>query len=111
MSGGASGGALMRAHDWSNSPLGSPETWPQSLSSVVGVLLQSRFPMFVAWGKELGFLYNDPYAEILGAKHPRALGIRFYDIWAEIWSDISPLIDAALAAQASYRERQTLGSH
>ena len=70
-------GALMRAHDWSTSPLGAPETWPQSLRSVVGLMLTSKFPMFVAWGPELGFLYNDPYAEILGAKHPRALGARF----------------------------------
>jgi PAS domain S-box-containing protein len=60
--------------------------------------------MFVAWGDSLGFLYNDPYAEILGAKHPRALGGRFHDIWSEIWSDISPLIDAAMAGQAIYRE-------
>jgi signal transduction histidine kinase len=60
--------------------------------------------MFVAWGKDLGFLYNDPYAEILGAKHPHALGRRFYDIWSEIWADISPLIDAALAGHATYRE-------
>jgi signal transduction histidine kinase/ActR/RegA family two-component response regulator len=60
--------------------------------------------MFVAWGPDLGFLYNDPYAEILGAKHPRALGRRFFDIWSEIWADISPLIDAALAGQATYRE-------
>jgi PAS domain S-box-containing protein len=60
--------------------------------------------MFVAWGNDLGFLYNDPYAEILGAKHPRALGRRFYDIWSEIWPDISPLIDAAMAGHATYRE-------
>ena len=60
--------------------------------------------MFVAWGTDLGFLYNDPYAEILGAKHPRALGRRFYDIWSEIWPDISPLIDAAMDGQATYRE-------
>ena len=60
--------------------------------------------MFVAWGENLGFLYNDPYAEILGAKHPRALGRRFYDIWSEIWADISPLIDAAMAGDATYRE-------
>ena len=60
--------------------------------------------MFVAWGAELGFLYNDPYAEILGAKHPRALGSRFHDIWSEIWPDISPLIDAAMNGQATYRE-------
>ena len=51
-------------------------------------MLDSRVAMFVAWGPELGFLYNDPYAEILGAKHPRALGNRFQDIWSEIWSDI-----------------------
>jgi signal transduction histidine kinase/CheY-like chemotaxis protein len=104
LAGGGSTGALMRAHDWSDSALGPPDTWPQSLRTVVGLLLQSRFPMFVAWGKELGFLYNDPYAEILGAKHPRALGRRFYDIWSEIWPDISPLIDAAMAGHATYRE-------
>ena len=40
--------------------------------------------MFVAWGAELGFLYNDAYAEILGVKHPDAIGRRFYEIWSEI---------------------------
>ncbi len=104
LAGGGKMGALMRSHDWSSSPLGSPETWPQALRSVVGLLLQSQFPMFVAWGPDLAFLYNDSYAEILGAKHPRALGIRFYEIWSEIWSDISPLIDAAMAGHATYRE-------
>jgi signal transduction histidine kinase len=97
-------GGLMRAQDWTTSPLGPPESWPPSLRAVVSLLLQSRFPMFVAWGHDLGFLYNDPYAEILGAKHPRALGRRFFDIWSEIWADISPLIDAAMAGQATYRE-------
>jgi PAS domain S-box-containing protein len=104
LQGGGAVGALMRAHDWSRSPLGAPGTWPQPLRTVVGLLLQSRFPMFVAWGDALGFLYNDAYAEILGAKHPRALGRPFHDVWAEIWPDISPLIDAALAGESIYRE-------
>ena len=104
LEGGGRAGALMRDHDWSRSPLGHPDEWPHALRTVVGLLLQSRFPMFVAWGKDLGFLYNDSYSEILGAKHPGALGSRFYDIWSEIWSDISPLIDAAMAGQATYRE-------
>jgi two-component sensor histidine kinase len=103
LSGGGEVGALMRGRDWSRSVLGAPEGWPQSLRSVVGLLLNSKFPMFVAWGPELGFLYNDAYAEILGAKHPAALGARFHDIWAEIWPDISPLIDAAMAGEATYR--------
>ncbi|MFC7536104.1 PAS domain S-box protein [Sphingomonas sp. GCM10030256] len=101
-------GAMMRAHDWSNSPLGPPESWPKSLQSVVSLMLNSGFPMFVAWGSELGFLYNDSYSEILGDKHPQALGRPFHDIWAEIWPDISPLVDAALAGEASFRENLPL---
>ena len=85
-------GALMRLHDWSGFPLGAPDAWPQSLSTVVGLMLNSKFPMFVAWGPELGFLYNDSYAEILGGKHPTALGRRFEAIWQEIWSDIGPIV-------------------
>ena len=101
---GGATGKLMRTLDWLASPLGPPDTWPQSLRSVVGLLLTSKFPMFVAWGAGLGFVYNDAYAEILGSKHPSALGRRFHDIWAEIWSDISPLVEAALAGEAVYRE-------
>ena len=59
-------GALMLAHDWSTSPLGEPGTWPSALRSTVALMLGSSIPMFVAWGDELGFLYNDAYAVILG---------------------------------------------
>ena len=106
MAGGGQVGALMRAHDWSTSPLGDPRNWPHSLRTVAGLLLQSQFPMFVAWGKELGFLYNDSYAAILGAKHPKALGSRFHDIWSEIWSDISPLVDAAMTTYSRPQDGQ-----
>src|SRR5689334_8408710 len=95
LSGGGECGALMRAMDWTASPLGPPETWPQSLRSVVGLMLPSKFPMFVAWGPQLGFVYNDPYAEILERKHPAAMGRRFEDIWREIWPDIQPIVAKA----------------
>ena len=102
LSDGGQAGALMRAHDWSASPLGHPRDWPQSLRSVVGLILNSKFPMFVAWGPELGFLYNDAYSEILGDKHPSAIGRRFQDIWQEIWSDIHPIIVQALDGQSTF---------
>jgi signal transduction histidine kinase/ActR/RegA family two-component response regulator len=104
LDGGGQVGELMRSHDWSASVLGRPDGWPPPLRTIVDLLLQSRFPMFVAWGADLGFLYNDAYAQILGAKHPAALGRRFADIWSEIWPDISPLIDAAMNGRATYRE-------
>ena len=108
MEGGGETGQLMRAHDWTASPLGRPDTWPQSLRTVVSLMLTSKFPMFVAWGRELTFLYNDAYAAILGRKHPRAMGRPFKEIWLEIWSDISPLIEKALAGESSFRENLPL---
>jgi hypothetical protein len=102
--GGSSVRARMRAHDWSMSPLGEPSTWLPSLRTITALVLDAQSPMFVAWGRDLGFLYNDPYAATLGAKHPAALGQRFSDIWPEIWSDISPLVEAAVASRATFRE-------
>ena len=101
-------GAMMRAHDWAMSPLGHPRNWPQALRTTVGLMLNSKFPMFVAWGPDLGFLYNDTYATILGEKHPAALGSRFHDIWREIWDDIHPLILRALKGEATYQDRMPL---
>lgn len=95
---------LMRERDWSKSPLGPPQSWPSSLRLIVGLMLASKFPMFVAWGEDLGFLYNDAYAEILADKHPAALGRPFQAIWSEIWDDLLPLIDAAMAGEATYRK-------
>ncbi len=100
--------ALMRAHDWSTSPLGPPETWPQSLRSVAGLMLANKHLMFVAWGPELAFLYNDGYRPVLGVKHPRALGRPFREVWSEIWDDIEPLVNTALAGEATWSENLPL---
>lgn len=105
---GGEASTLIQARDWSSSSIGDPTTWPQSLRSVVGLLLNSKFPMFVAWGPERAFLYNDAYSQLLGSKHPDALGQPFQQVWSEIWTDISPLVDAALGGQASYHENLPL---
>ncbi|WP_313703229.1 ATP-binding protein [Massilia sp.] len=108
LSGGGKVGAMMRAHDWSQSPLGHPSGWPQALRTVVALMLNSKFPMFVAWGEKLGFLYNDPYAEILGEKHPASLGAPFKAIWGEIWDDIWPIVERALQGEGTYWEKLPL---
>jgi signal transduction histidine kinase len=97
--------ALMREHDWTTSPLGHPRDWPQALRTTVGLMLDSKFPMFVAWGDELGFLYNDAYSVILGAKHPASLGLRFCDVWPDIWDEIAPLVDRTMNGESIYLER------
>ncbi|HEX8063596.1 MAG TPA: PAS domain-containing protein [Allosphingosinicella sp.] len=101
-------GERMRAFDWAASPLGPPESWPQALKTATGLLLSSKFPMFLAWGPELRFFYNDAYIDVLGDKHPAALGHAFEDIWAEIWEDVGPLASRALAGEATYFENLPL---
>src|SRR5579862_7987363 len=68
-------GALMRALDWSTTPLGPVEAWPQSLLTSVSTCLDCAFPILIWWGPELVMLYNDEYMHVLGPeKHPAALG-------------------------------------
>ncbi|WP_275451555.1 GAF domain-containing hybrid sensor histidine kinase/response regulator [Azospirillum lipoferum] len=100
-------GARMRAMDWSATPLGRAEDWPQSLRTLVNLMLTSCFPMFAVWGPELTFLYNDSYRPILGDK-PEALGRPFAEVWADIWEDLSPLAVRALAGEATYHEDRLL---
>jgi signal transduction histidine kinase/DNA-binding response OmpR family regulator len=89
--------ALMRATDWSATPLGPADSWPQSLRTVVRVVLTSRFAMWMGWGPDLTFFYNDAYgAMTLGAKHPWALGRPSREVWSEIWPDIEPRIAGVL---------------
>jgi PAS domain S-box-containing protein len=89
-------GARMRAHDWSATPLGPAETWPQSLRTVVRILLTSRYQMWMAWGPDLTFFCNDAYLPTLGVKHERALGASAREVWKEIWADIGPRIEHVL---------------
>jgi PAS domain S-box-containing protein len=104
LAGGGELGALMRGHDWTASPLGPPAGWPQSLRTAVSILINSRHPMFVAWGPDLAFLYNDGYRPILAAKHPAALGRPFRGVWPEIWPDIHPLVARALGGDATWSD-------
>jgi PAS domain S-box-containing protein len=99
---------LMRSHDWARTAVGAPQQWPQSLRSVVNLMLGSGFPMFVAWGPQLEMLYNDGYAEILGRKHPASLGTPFRQVWYDILDDIMPFVQRALAGETFFMENLPL---
>lgn len=102
-------GELIRQVNWSDTPLGAPGQWPQPLQTMVSVLLNARFPMFLWWGPDLIHFYNDAYRPSLGdfGKHPAAVGQRGEDCWPEIWTTIKPLIDQVLGGgKATWQEDQ-----
>ena len=95
--GGGELGALIREKDWSTTPLGPAESWPQSLRSAVSILLPSRAQICLFWGPELVAIYNDAYRPTLGLKHPWALGRPARDVWSEFWDDVlRPLLQGVL---------------
>ncbi|WP_395698625.1 PAS domain-containing protein [Methylocella sp.] len=83
LDGGGEMGALMRAHDWGATSLGTPDGWAQPLKTLVGVMLAAGQPMFLAFGPERLLLYNDDYGPMLADRHPRALGRPFLDVWPD----------------------------
>jgi two-component sensor histidine kinase len=102
LAGGGEMGALTRAFDWSKTPLGTPDKWPQSLRVTVRLVLTSRHPMFIWWGPELIQFYNDAYRETMGPeRHPSALGARGRECWDEIWDIIGPQIDYVMAGKGA----------
>ncbi len=84
--------SLMRGTDWAKTSLGAVESWPEALKTSVRILLTSKFDMWLGWGQDVAFLYNDAYRHTLGEKHPKSLAMPTRVLWAEIWPDIEPLI-------------------
>jgi PAS domain S-box-containing protein len=109
-SGGGEMGKLMRLYDWSQTSLGAVENWPQSLKTALTILLNSRYPMFIAWGPELIQFYNDAYRPILGkSKHPSALGQPAQECWPEIWEEIGPEFESVLTTgQPTWHDNEML---
>jgi PAS domain S-box-containing protein len=104
LDGGGEMGAAMRTHDWSRSSIGAAAYWPTSLASMVGMILSSKFPMFVLWGPECTLLYNDGYIPMLGERHGHALGRSMRAVWPEVWPEVAPIIARAYAGEASFFE-------
>jgi PAS domain S-box-containing protein len=89
----------IREMDWSATPLGNSEAWPQSLKLSIAMILASGFPMAIRWGPELVLIYNDAYRPILRDKHPEALGRSLNEVWWEIYPELGPLNESILRGE------------
>jgi signal transduction histidine kinase len=109
LAGGGEMGARMRAFDWDSTPLGSPAHWPQSLKTIVRVMLDSRYAMWMLWGRDFTFFCNDAYLPTVGIKRDWVLGARSDRVWEEIWGDIGPRVDhVLLTGEATWDEELLL---
>ncbi len=108
LTGGGEMGRLVRSMDWSKTPLGPIESWPQSLRTTVSLCLASNFPISLVWGPHHVQIYNDGYWPICGGKHPHSVGQDFSVCWASAWPVIGKAFERALAGETSYLENQRM---
>ena len=113
LQGGGEMGERTRNFNWANTSVGSPDTWPQSLKTTVGILLTAKFPMFLWWGEDLIQFYNDAYRPSLGnnGKHPSALGAKGNETWPEIWPVIYPSDRRGFTKRRTHLERRSTDTH
>jgi signal transduction histidine kinase/CheY-like chemotaxis protein len=93
LTGGGDLAPLIASIDWSNSPLGPLDGWPQSLRTALSICLNSRFPIAIWWGAHGVQFYNEAYLPVVGAKHPGSMGEPAAKCWAEAWPVVGPLYD------------------
>lgn len=109
LTGGGEMSERIRRFDWTKTTLGAIENWQQSLITAVNLILNSRFSMFVWWGEELTYIYNDAYLPTLGIRHPAALGKSAREVWAEAWDVLGPQAEAVIEkGESSWNEELLL---
>ena len=62
---------LIRSRDWSATPLGPIDDWPQSLRTTVSLCLGSNFPINIIWGPQ----HTQIYADLRPDLHARVGGV------------------------------------
>ena len=83
---------LIRSMDWEKTPLGPCRSWPQSLKTVLELMLPAKVKMVLFWGPDQRAFYNDAYAPLIGARHPQALGQPGRICWRKLWPELEPLL-------------------
>lgn len=99
---------IVGSHDWGATPLGPLDQWPVAVQSALASWLDSPQAMFLAWGPDLSFMFNDAYLPFLGQRGVKALGEPFAQVWDDIWTDIEPIVEKALAGEGSRFENMPL---
>ena len=83
--------------DWQATAVGPIETWNPTLMAAVNLSLSTRFPVTLLWGPQFVMLYNDAYVQLIGDKHPAALGAPAQRVFPEIWHQVGPMLNSVLS--------------
>jgi PAS domain S-box-containing protein len=103
--------ALIRSFDWSATPLGPIDQWPQSLKTATALLLRAPVPIVMLWGPQGVMIYNDAYSVFAGGRHPQLLGSNVREGWPEVADFNDNVMKVGLAGGTLAYKDQELTLH
>jgi two-component sensor histidine kinase len=105
--GGGELGALIRRHAWEETSLGPIAGWSPALRTATNIVLQSPLPLVMLWGPDGVMIYNDAYSAFAGQRHPRLLGSKVLEGWAEVADFNARVLEVGLAGGAlSFKDQE-----
>ncbi|MGK5739621.1 SpoIIE family protein phosphatase [Micromonospora sp. URMC 103] len=106
---GTDAAAAVLRHDWAGTSLGPRQSWDPAVRAVVDLVLASPVPMALTYGDDLTLLYNDGYAELIGEKHPAALGRPAADVFPELWRlpGVGEVVERVYRDGGTFLEKET----
>ncbi|ADB62915.1 putative PAS/PAC sensor protein (plasmid) [Haloterrigena turkmenica DSM 5511] len=96
----------IRKFEWAKTPLGPMDGWPLELRVAADIMLGADEAIGLYWGEDLTLLYNDAWRELIGDKHPEALGRPAQEVFPEIWETIEPMFADVLDGNGVGFERE-----
>ncbi|MEH0841569.1 SpoIIE family protein phosphatase [Micromonospora sp. CPCC 205711] len=102
--------AAVLAHPWADTPLGPPQEWDPAVRSIVDVLLSSPVPMALYYGDDFLMIYNQAYSEVIGDRHPAAIGRPAPEVYADLWHTpgVGDVIERAYRRGESFLQRESV---
>ncbi|HJE22670.1 MAG TPA: PAS domain-containing protein [Methylorubrum populi] len=91
----------IRAFDWASTPLGPIAGWPQSLKTIIDLMLVSPSMMSLVWGPEAIHLYNDSFTELLREHRTLALGQSAFETFARSRGVFADDLAAGMAGRSA----------
>lgn len=107
LAGGGQLASLIAEYDWSATELGPLTQWPAFIKSATALILRSKIPLFMLWGRSGRIIYNEAFLPFTDARHPYLFGSKVCEGWPEQAEINEHVLNVALAGgNLSYRDQE-----
>ncbi|TIA07743.1 hypothetical protein D6C80_09612 [Aureobasidium pullulans] len=88
---------LVQSVDWSATSIGAIDDWPPELLLLFHLIVLDPQPRLLLLGPDHTLLYNEAYAELVGERHPAALGRPIREAFPETYSMTLSIVDEVVS--------------